>query len=218
VALIGHLLKRLKYHWRLRRVDRLAYGARGVGVVLHNGSVMEPAEKIRFGDEVYVGPEARFHAEGGIAIGDNVIFGPRVTIYTSNHVVDGSGWLPYGPVTELGEVWVGPNVWIGAQTILLAGVRIGEGAVVAAGSVVTRSVPPLALAAGNPAEVKRYRDPEEYRRLKNEGKLFLSAKRREAFRLEYRERPPGGGGEIGHSEKAEQQRREWGLDGMDWER
>jgi acetyltransferase-like isoleucine patch superfamily enzyme len=217
VSLFQYLLDRLRYHWQLRRVNHLPYAARGQGVTLHNGSVMAPPERIRFGSDIYIGPEARFHADGGIVIADNVIFGPRVTIYTSNHVVEGGGWVPYGPVTELGEVWVGPNVWVGAQSILLAGVRIGEGAVVAAGSVVVRSVPPLALVAGNPAEVKRYRDPEEYLRLRQENKLFLPAKRTGSLHVEHQPRPAPEG-EIAHSSKALEQRRQWALDRLDLQR
>jgi maltose O-acetyltransferase len=217
MAALRHLLDQLRYHWRLHNVARLRFGARGDGVVLHNGSIFSPPEGIRFGSHIYVGPEARFYADGGIRIGDNVSFSPRVTIYSSNHLVAGAGWLPYGPVSEKGEVRVGANVWIGAQAILLPGVRIGEGAVVAAGSVVARDVPPLAMAAGNPAVVRRYRDPREYRRLVAEGKLFLKAEAEGAAPATVFQERPRTQGPIEQTPRALEERRAFGLDSEDFQ-
>ena len=62
--------------------------------------------------------------------------------------------------------------WFGDNIIINPGVKIGEGAVVFAGSVVTKDVPPLALVGGNPAKVIRYRDENLYYKLKSEKKFF----------------------------------------------
>lgn len=71
-------------------------------------------------------------------------------------------------VYEVKDVVIGENVWIGADVSVMAGVTIGEGAVVAACSCVTKDVPPpMALVGGCPAKVIKYRDEEEYKRLKN---------------------------------------------------
>lgn len=59
-----------------------------------------------------------------------------------------------------GKIEVGNDVWIGDSAILLSGVSIGDGAVIAAGAVVASSVPPYAIVAGNPARIIRYRFPE----------------------------------------------------------
>jgi acetyltransferase-like isoleucine patch superfamily enzyme len=60
-----------------------------------------------------------------------------------------------------GPIVVGNDVWVGTRAIVLSGVRIGDGAIVAAGSVVTKDVPPYAIVAGNPARLIRYRFSEE---------------------------------------------------------
>lgn len=67
-------------------------------------------------------------------------------------------------ITAKGPVRIGHDVWIGAGVHIMSGVSIGNGAVIGAGSVVTRDVPPFAIAAGVPAEVVRFRFPEEVRR------------------------------------------------------
>jgi maltose O-acetyltransferase len=86
------------------------------------------------------------------------MMGPRVTILTQNHAFSD----PERPMNEQGAAEVAPvtiedDVWIGMATIILPGVTIGTGAVVGAGSVVTRSIPPYAVSAGNPARVIRDR-------------------------------------------------------------
>ncbi len=63
--------------------------------------------------------------------------------------------------TSKGDVIIGNDVWIGADAIVLSGIRIGDGAIIGAGAVVTHDVPPYAIAAGNPARIIRLRFPEE---------------------------------------------------------
>ncbi|MBM0233468.1 acyltransferase [Micromonospora sp. STR1_7] len=102
-----------------------------------------------------------------IRIGDNVMFGPEVTIRGGNHRIDQVG-LPMiavrkqpGDDTQDRGVTIGDDVWVGTRAVILHGVTIGRGAVIGAGAVVTRSVPPYAVAAGNPARVVRLRWPVE---------------------------------------------------------
>jgi acetyltransferase-like isoleucine patch superfamily enzyme len=102
-----------------------------------------------------------------IRIGDNVMFGPEVTIRGGNHRIDRVG-VPMVAV-EKGHadgdldrgVTIGDDVWVGTRAVILHGVTIGRGAVIGAGAVVTRSVPAYAIAAGNPARVIRLRWPVE---------------------------------------------------------
>lgn len=98
-----------------------------------------------------------------IVIGDNVMFGPEVTIRGGNHRIDIVG-KPMAAVRDSEKrpeddpgVIIEDDVWIGSRAIILAGVTIGRGAVVAAGAVVTRSVEPYAIVAGNPARMIRKR-------------------------------------------------------------
>jgi maltose O-acetyltransferase len=86
-----------------------------------------------------------------VTIGDGVLFGPGVQIYTAYHPLEPQ------PRRELLEaaapVTIGDNVWIGGNAIVLPGVAIGENSVIGAGSVVTKNVPPNVVAAGNPCRV-----------------------------------------------------------------
>ncbi|MGA7524234.1 MAG: acyltransferase [Acidobacteriaceae bacterium] len=98
----------------------------------------------------------------GTTIGDHVMMGPDVMIFSRNHrysrfdvTMDLQGQTEESPVT------IGDDVWIGARAVLLPGITIGRGSIVGAGAVVTRNVPPGAIVAGNPARVVRYRVPNE---------------------------------------------------------
>lgn len=137
-------------------------------------------KNIEIGDHVYIGPEAYIFAQGGVSIGSGTIFGPRVTILTSNHNYDSPDLqsIPYDGKNILKKVTIGENVWIGANVLIAPGVTIGEGAVVAMGAVVIKDVPPFALVGGNPAKVIKYRDKERYLQLKQEGKIYLKLKQR----------------------------------------
>lgn len=211
MGLFGSMRDRLREFWRRRCVNHLSYARKGARVRLFNGSVFHPPEKIAFDDDVYVGPDACFWADGGITLHSNVILGPRVTIFTSNHKIEGAEFLPYGPDSEFAPVEIFSHVWIGGHSIILPGVRIGEGAVVGAGSVVARDVPPLAFVAGNPARVRSYRDPEHYRRIKAEGKFYLRAKSEQLLTPRWMERPDIDG-TMRHTPEALADRRRLGLD------
>ena len=94
----------------------------------------------------------------GTRIGMNVMMGPEVLIYTSNHCTYRTD-IPmiqqgYGPVAP---VDIGDDVWIGARVIILPGVTVGSGSVLGAGAVISRDVPQGAVVVGNPGRVVRYR-------------------------------------------------------------
>lgn len=115
---------------------------------------------ISLGDDTFVNMNCTFLDSGLITIGNRCLIGPDVKIYTSSH--------PLGPqrhwADEKGSlhitnftlpVTIGNNVWIGGGTILCPGISIGDNSVIAAGSVVNRSIPANVMAAGNPCRVKR---------------------------------------------------------------
>ena len=87
-----------------------------------------------------------------VTIGDNVVVGL------------GSRILAHGPVKGGRPVSIGSDVYIGAGAIILPGVTVGEGSVIGAGAVVTKDVPPMSIAAGNPAQIIGDRDPAELAR------------------------------------------------------
>lgn len=126
-------------------------------------------ENIELGNDVNLGYRPiLIAARSKIVIGNHVMFGPEVTVRGGNHRIDvvGRNMIDIGenekrPEDDPGVV-IEDDVWIGTRAIILAGVRIGHGAVVGAGAVVTNSVPPYAIVGGNPARVIRMRfGPEE---------------------------------------------------------
>ncbi|MBV7484893.1 sugar O-acetyltransferase [Bordetella sp. BOR01] len=109
-------------------------------------------EEIRVGHNVFVNQNCTFYDLGGLDIADDVMIGPNVNIITTSHPLDPS----QRRATTLGKpIVIERNVWIAAGATIIGGVTIGENSVVAAGSVVTKSVPPNTLAGGNPARIIR---------------------------------------------------------------
>jgi maltose O-acetyltransferase len=93
-----------------------------------------------------------------IKIGDNVMMGPEVIIYNKNHNFSRTDipMIEQGMTDSLKTI-IEDDVWIGRRVIILPGKTIGKGAVIGAGSVVTKNVPQFAIVAGNPATIKKYR-------------------------------------------------------------
>ena len=113
---------------------------------------IEGHEGLKIGDKVSLNRGCNISAGGGLTIGDHVSIGHGVTIVTADHGYDD----PAVPIQEQpmrqAPVRIGSNVWIGAQTVILSGVEIADGTVIAAGSVVTRSVSePDTIIGGVPA-------------------------------------------------------------------
>lgn len=99
--------------------------------------------------------------QSNTAIGKNVIMGPDVKIYTRNHKFDRLDEpIQYQGHTEE-SVHIGNDVWLGANAIILPGVTIGDHSIVAAGSVVTKDIPPFAIVGGIPAKVIKYRNEKK---------------------------------------------------------
>ena len=126
------------------------------------------------GPHTYGVPTVLEAGEAGLRIGDYCSIGPGVTIILGNHRADLVSTYPFKTLSHFwpaaeegqydhsskGEVAIGNDVWIGAQATVMSGVTIGDGAVIAAQALVTKSVPPYAIVGGNPAKVIRYRFPE----------------------------------------------------------
>jgi acetyltransferase-like isoleucine patch superfamily enzyme len=112
---------------------------------------------LKVGNNSNIGPYSYIGCSGYIEIGDNVMMSPRVSIYSENHNFSD----PEIPMNEQGVtrsfVKIEDDCWIAANSVILAGVTIGKGSVVAAGSIVTKDVPPFSIVAGNPAKVIKNR-------------------------------------------------------------
>lgn len=121
------------------------------------GVVANKGVGIRIGNNSAVGAQSYLGGQGGIDIGDDVIMGPGVMIFSENHNYENPDVI----IRKQGEsrkgVRINDNCWIGAGSKILDGVEIGEGSVVAAGSVVTKSIPSNCIAAGIPAKVIKNR-------------------------------------------------------------
>ena len=109
-------------------------------------------DEIRVGHNVFVNQNCTFYDLGGLDIADDVMIGPNVSLITAGHPLEPS---QRRAVTIGTPIAIERNVWIAAGATVIGGVTVGENAVVAAGSVVTRDVPPNTLVGGNPARVIR---------------------------------------------------------------
>lgn len=116
---------------------------KGIGIVIGNNSA--------------VGAQSFLGGQGGIQIGNDVIMGPQVKIFSENHNYNNPGKI----IRKQGEsrkgVVIGDDCWIGSGSTILDGVSIGKGCVIAAGSVVTKSMPEHSIVAGVPAKVLKSR-------------------------------------------------------------
>lgn len=131
---------------------------REFGWIQVTSHLTNPGDGLSVGDDTYIGPHCILGAGGGIVVGRNVTCGAYVQLLAEDH-----GFAdPHAPINEQGVtrrgITIGDGSWLGNSVIVLDGVRVGEGAVVGAGSVVTRDVPPGAIAAGIPARIIRQRE------------------------------------------------------------
>jgi len=129
--------------------------------------------RCRFTSKTVIGDNCHFNGmkisgEGNVIIGNNFHSGKNIRVITTYHNFDEGKALPYDDTTYSKDVIIEDNVWLGESVLILGGVTIGEGAVIQAGSVVCKNVPPLAVAGGHPAVPFKYRDKEHYYSLKEQ--------------------------------------------------
>ncbi len=135
-------------------------------IALGDGVRMSPTVSVRNGERISIGAGSHIGQwsclwagdnHGRIVIGDHALLAPNVFITASDYDFDAGD----GPVMELpkreADIHIGANTWLGANVVVVAGTRIGDGAIVAAGSVVTRDLPPNCVAGGVPARIIRER-------------------------------------------------------------
>lgn len=168
--------RRWKLARRGLRLDRSCYVGPGVsvgpdqttsmrGVVevadsceLNQGVELNPwGGSIRVARRVWLGPYVVIYGHGGVEIGEQTLVSMHAAILSSNHAIPLMGTLIRDVADRLLPTKIGRDVWIGANAVILGGVTIGDGAVVAAGAVVNRDVESGAVVAGVPAKVVRTR-------------------------------------------------------------
>lgn len=121
------------------------------------------------GDNFYANFDCIFLDVNHITIGNNVMFGSRIGLYTASHPIDKdvrNTGLEYGKPIKIGH-----NVWIGGNAVVMPGVTIGDNTVIGAGSVVTKDIPSDVIAAGNPCKV--------IRKINNSDKLYWKEKQKQ---------------------------------------
>lgn len=106
-------------------------------------------KNINVGKNVFINSGCRFQDQGGITIGDGALIGHNTVLATLNHDIDPKKRSTMHPA----PITIGKDVWIGANATIVPGVDIGDGAIIAAGAVVTQNVPPHVIAGGVPAKV-----------------------------------------------------------------
>lgn len=127
-----------------------------------DGIWIEPPFYCDYGTNIFLGRNVYFNFNcvildpAPVAIGDNVMFGPAVQIYTATHPLNASERRMGREFAQ--GIEIGPDVWVGGGAIILPGVHIGARSVIGAGSVVTRDIPEDVFAAGNPCRVVRHID------------------------------------------------------------
>lgn len=114
--------------------------------------------RLKLGERVSINEGSYLGAFGNLEVGDGTMIGHKVSITTSEHRIPKRSETLRSSGIEARSVKIGEDVWLGAHAVVLGGVTIGNGAIVAAGSVVTKDVAPFAIVAGVPAKVVRFRD------------------------------------------------------------
>jgi len=125
---------------------------------------IHPSASLRCGENIYVGTNSHINQfcrvwaspSSKVVMGDNLLMGPGVKIFSSNHGTDSVSSMNVQSFSEK-DIIIGNDVWIGANCVVLSGVTIGDGAVIAAGAVVSKDIPPNTIAGGVPAKVIKSR-------------------------------------------------------------
>lgn len=175
---LTYLLCRLYSHYFKPRLDK-AWGMvalshihnRGKDCRIHGRITLYYPDRLELGDYVRIGGGGFLFCKGGLQIGTNTQISRNVCIYTANHNINGDT-VPYDNQYIYKSVKIGCSVWIGMNTCIKPGVAIGDGAVVAMGTVVSRDVPAGAIIAGQPNRIVAYRDMETFRS-KAEGEFLF---------------------------------------------
>lgn len=155
---IGHALKIRNYH-NYTNASEIVKARRGAGVSISPTASFANARNIELGNDISIGANASLWAGNGtarIVIGDHVLIAPSVMITAANYRFNEPGPITQVPMEEA-DIIIGNDVWIGYGAVVLAGTRIGDGAIIGAGATVRGDVPERAIIANPAAKVIGYR-------------------------------------------------------------
>lgn len=141
-----HGLSYLPFNGFRKLMMRMWCASLGKGSAIHHGIQVRAARRLRMGEDCFIAENVILDARGGLSIGSHVSINSGVQIWTAQH-----DWQNRQFDYVEAPVVIGDRCWISARVTILPGVAIGEGAVVAAGAVVTRDVAPWTMVGGIPA-------------------------------------------------------------------
>ncbi len=124
----------------------------GARATFYPGVWIAPGRNLVVGDDVDFALGVLVTTSGGVKIGDRTLIGYRAQVISANHRIPEGGGRIFGSGHDKAQVTIGADAWIGANSIVLPGVTIGDGVIVAAGSVVSKDVEPYTIVGGIPAK------------------------------------------------------------------
>lgn len=169
------MLERLRSYLKRKKDQyRIYKNTQGAKKVLKSyGNKLRVNYPCVFSSNTTVGNSCNFNGivisgSGKVQIGDYFHSGVECMIITENHNYEGNE-IPYDSTYMLKECIIDDFVWVGNRVLIVGNVHIGEGAIIAAGSVVVSDVPAYAIVGGNPAKIIKYRDINHFQELKSKG-------------------------------------------------
>lgn len=148
---------RIFYKFRFLKLKR-KFKSCGKNIDFYPPYVFTNPSSLTFGDDVFIGPYS--YIAGTVTFSNKVMCGPGVSFFSGDHLFGRVGqynrFLKPNDNENIKPIFIGEDCWIGANTTVLKGVEIGMGCVVGAGSVITSSLPPFTVCAGNPCKPLKY--------------------------------------------------------------
>ncbi|MCR1900992.1 sugar O-acetyltransferase [Ligilactobacillus apodemi] len=162
---------------KIQELVKKLFGKTGKDPYITPPVYVDYGRHVSVGDNFYANFDCIFLDVNRITIGDNVMFGPRVGLYTAGHPLDSKvrneDQLEFGlPIT------IKDNVWLGGNVCVLPGVTIGENSVIGTGAVVTKDIPANSVAVGNPAKVVKTLGEKERKYWEKKRAEYFAAKQK----------------------------------------
>lgn len=155
-------LPRFPFFLIVKKYFLISVGAKvGKNVVIYPGVWISPGRNLVLEDEVDLAKDVIITTSGGVHIGKRTLVGYRTQIISADHTIPPIGEKIPISGDKFGKIIIGQDVWIGANCLITSSVKIGEGAIIAGGSVVTKDVAANSIVAGVPAKLIRMREKNE---------------------------------------------------------